>query len=162
MPTPSEQKFIDKMVTEGWEVHKNGFPDFLCVKDGKTILVEIKGSQREKLHQHQYEMLELLISCNKPEGFVWVPGIPEIIPFREYQNGQKDMPNKYLLDRRECKKNVTLKLKEKRELLEQEYRVLRERILLLDKAGVSFVESQRILGLSRQTFWYHYHKAKKQ
>jgi len=51
-------------------------------------------------------------------------------------------------------------LKEKRELLAAEYRVLRERILLMDKAEVPTVEAQKILGLSRQTYWYHYHKAK--
>ena len=44
MPTATEQAFADKMKASGWEVFRNGFPDFLCRKDGKAILVEVKAN----------------------------------------------------------------------------------------------------------------------
>ncbi|KKL75501.1 hypothetical protein LCGC14_2054250 [marine sediment metagenome] len=33
----------DAFAMEGWELHRNGWPDFLCVVDGRTVAVEVKS-----------------------------------------------------------------------------------------------------------------------
>ena len=58
--TETERTFASKMEANGWQVYKNGFPDFLCVKDGKFCLVEVKGNPNEKLRPHQLELLALM------------------------------------------------------------------------------------------------------
>jgi len=93
MPTPSEQQFIGKMVSEGWEVHQNGFPDFLCIKDGEVIVVEVKSSRYQKLEEHQYEVIKLLCS-RKVKGFAWSPDLPEMLPFNYYQTSHFDWDTK--------------------------------------------------------------------
>jgi len=72
MPTPNEQLFVNKMKADGWEVHQNGFPDFLCVKDGKIIIVEVKATRRERLSQQQFTMMRLLQSLGI-ETYRWSP-----------------------------------------------------------------------------------------
>ena len=58
-------------LAEGWEVHRNGWPDFLCVVDGQPIAVEVK-SGNGRLTKEQCEVMNVLasssISC-----YVWHP-----------------------------------------------------------------------------------------
>ena len=83
MPTATEQQFADKMTADGWSVYHNGFPDFLCVKDGKVIVVEVKGSSSEQLKEHQQQILANL-NNNTIEAFVWAPNMVTLTPFEEY------------------------------------------------------------------------------
>lgn len=44
---PSEFKFCEEAIDDGYEVLRSGWPDFLLLKDGKAIFVEVKrGSDR--------------------------------------------------------------------------------------------------------------------
>ena len=72
--TKIERAFALKMQSEGWEVYKNGFPDFLCTKDGKGILVEVKANDNQKLKTHQLMMMSLLTN-RKLKTCVWSPDI---------------------------------------------------------------------------------------
>jgi hypothetical protein len=45
--------FWDKMTEDGWELTKKAWPDFLCMKDGKVILVTVKGSRGRKIKAMQ-------------------------------------------------------------------------------------------------------------
>lgn len=41
------------MTKDGWELTKKGWPDFLCMKDGKVMLVTVKGSRGRKVKKMQ-------------------------------------------------------------------------------------------------------------
>lgn len=79
MPTKTEKCFVNEMTDAGWEVWHNGFPDFVCQKNGSTILVEIKATKKEPLRRHQHNTLTILehrdLSC-----FVWSPDNKQLIP----------------------------------------------------------------------------------
>jgi hypothetical protein len=58
-------------LAERWEVHRNGWPDFLCIVEGQPITVEVK-SGNGRLTKEQCEVMNVLassgISC-----YVWHP-----------------------------------------------------------------------------------------
>lgn len=88
----AEDAFMLLKSAEGWEVHRNGWPDFLCVVDGQSIAVEVK-SGRGGLSKKQSEMMSILassgISC-----YVWHPDCGLTL----YQEGRKPknpMPRVY-------------------------------------------------------------------
>jgi len=84
MPTPSEQQFIDKMISEGWEVFSSGYPDFVCLKDGKSILVEVKKDDNDFLRNNQLDMLNIL-TTTAPEAFIWNPEVNYLTPLEDYK-----------------------------------------------------------------------------
>lgn len=53
----------------------NGFPDLICLKDGKTIFIEIKGTNQKlkPLQEHRLQQLTMLgfnaIWVDSYEGF---------------------------------------------------------------------------------------------
>ena len=59
------------LVLDGWEVHRNGWPDFLCVLDGQVMVIEVKSGMG-KLSKEQCKVMNVLafsgISC-----YVWHP-----------------------------------------------------------------------------------------
>ena len=67
--TAAEDAFVH--LAEGWEVHRNGWPDFLCVVEGQPVAVEVK-SGNGRLTKEQCEVMNVLassgISC-----YVWHP-----------------------------------------------------------------------------------------
>jgi len=73
------------MKTEGWEVYSHGFPDFLCLKEGRLIGVEVKSSPQVKPQPHQYEVLSLLNGM-VIDTFLWNPESPTLIPIRTLQD----------------------------------------------------------------------------
>lgn len=90
MPTKIESRFEKIMEGDGWEVCLHGFPDSICKKDGKIVLVEVKGNQNERLRDSQIRTMNLLkdiIPC-----FVWDRQRKAIIPVQEYLN--KPIPAK--------------------------------------------------------------------
>ncbi len=70
----SEGEFYDMMTSHGWEATKRGFPDFVCLKNGKMVCIEVKPRRGYKLKSWQRRvMLELVkhgIKCYRwsPEG----------------------------------------------------------------------------------------------
>lgn len=73
MPTKSEQQLADKMMAEGWEVYRKGYPDFLCRKDDTIIAIEVKPNTNINLEPHQITMMGLLKSLGV-ECYRWSPG----------------------------------------------------------------------------------------
>ena len=76
------------LALEGWEVYRNGWPDFLCVGDDQTIAVEVK-SGNARLTKGQGEAMNVLasvgISC-----YVWHPDQGLTL----YQQGKRPKPPK--------------------------------------------------------------------
>lgn len=98
MPTATERAFAQKMESEGWEVYRNGFPDFLCVKDGKVIFVEVKRSKSEQPRANQYQILQLL-NGTMIDAFLWSPDSSDLVPLKKVsrsmiQNRQIALPIK--------------------------------------------------------------------
>lgn len=62
----AEELFKEDMFLEGWEVTKKGWPDYICWKDGKIILVEVKRSKTDYLSKEQVFVLQFLASYGIP------------------------------------------------------------------------------------------------
>jgi hypothetical protein len=60
--TLSEWSVATRLIREGWELHRRGWPDFLAVKDGKLRLIEVKAG-KDKLTEEQKRVHELLRSA---------------------------------------------------------------------------------------------------
>jgi hypothetical protein len=45
----AEEAFRRQAVDSGWTVSKRGWPDFICERDGKIVIVEIKAHRRRIL-----------------------------------------------------------------------------------------------------------------
>ena len=84
MPTATEQRFIDTMIAEGWELYKTGFPDFLCINNENAYLVEVKAHNKDALKENQLKMLTLL-EKRAFEIFAWSPDNQKLVPFRDFQ-----------------------------------------------------------------------------
>ncbi len=60
-----EQTVTEKYLSEGYEVLKKGWPDFLFIKENNIILVEVKRKQKKPsvamgLSKHQRAMKDIL------------------------------------------------------------------------------------------------------
>lgn len=79
MDTP-EREFAAKMLAEGWDVTKRGWPDFLCRRNGELMAVEVKGP-RDGLSRQQWETITDLRAAGIPT-YVWGPseGFTEVGP----------------------------------------------------------------------------------
>lgn len=79
MDTP-ERQFAEKMLAEGWDVTKRGWPDFICRRNGELMAVEVKGPH-DGLSRQQYETIADLRRAGIPT-YVWGPseGFTEVGP----------------------------------------------------------------------------------
>lgn len=79
MDTP-ERQFAEKMLAEGWDVTKRGWPDFICRRNGEMMAVEVKGPH-DGLTSYQYETIRDLRAAGIPT-YVWGPseGFTEVGP----------------------------------------------------------------------------------
>ena len=55
----AEKRLREQALREGYEVLHSGWPDFLLVKDGKAIFVEVKGRSNE-IQENQFRLLKVL------------------------------------------------------------------------------------------------------
>ena len=60
-----ERVVIDEFTSQGWEVLTKGWPDLLCYKEGKAILIEVKRIpkrpyRKDGLSKHQRRMIQIL------------------------------------------------------------------------------------------------------
>lgn len=79
----AEESFRRLAVEKGWLPCKRGWPDFICEKDGKIILVEIKDHRRRVLKREQLRVLQLLSAYGVP-CYRWSPETG-FVPIREEQ-----------------------------------------------------------------------------
>lgn len=55
--TTTEQEVFDELRADGWYVLRNGWPDFLAVRDGKVRFIEVKSAgnslraEQRRLHR---------------------------------------------------------------------------------------------------------------
>ena len=68
----AESQFEQKMIADGWEVTKRGWPDFICFRDGEIMCVEVKPARLHPLKTEQLRMLQLL-SAAGIRCFKWSP-----------------------------------------------------------------------------------------
>jgi len=67
----TERVFKDLASANGWEVTKKGYPDFICYRENRIVLVEVKsGKQKPMKEQERFmkSMIKLGIEC-----IVWRP-----------------------------------------------------------------------------------------
>ena len=59
---PHERQIVDELVAEGYEVLKNGWPDFLAYResDGDIRFIEVKPNCARHLSMRQYRMATIL------------------------------------------------------------------------------------------------------
>ena len=46
---PHEATLFDIMKADGWELTKQGFPDFACFRNGEFCVIEVKPKRSHKL-----------------------------------------------------------------------------------------------------------------
>lgn len=67
-----EQKFTELAKSKGWYFTKRGWPDFLCIKDGELIAVEVKPTKELRLKDSQLKAMQLFtkygIKCYVSDG----------------------------------------------------------------------------------------------
>ena len=81
----AERAFLDWAEEEGWEVNRNGWPDFLCVdRKGRVVCIEAK-SGNASLTKAQRRVMAILASCGL-KCYTWSPG-PGLVPFLERRAG---------------------------------------------------------------------------
>jgi hypothetical protein len=68
----AEEAFRSEAVAAGWTVCKRGWPDFICERDGKIVIVEIKPHRRRILKREQRRVMNLLASYGVP-CYRWSP-----------------------------------------------------------------------------------------
>ena len=74
-----EATFFDYATQQGWVATKRGWPDFICYKDGRVLLVEVKQKTGLALREEQAKLLQYLISagipcaCWSPESGLYHP-----------------------------------------------------------------------------------------
>ena len=61
-----QRKIIKKLTDQGWYVvkiiqtNKNGFPDLMCLKSGRTIFIEVKRPEGKPRPLQVYRMKEIM------------------------------------------------------------------------------------------------------
>lgn len=72
LPEEAEQELASSLKSAGWAVTKRGWPDFICFKDGKMIVVEVKAFPTVGLDWEQKRVLCALASFGIP-CYLWSP-----------------------------------------------------------------------------------------
>jgi len=126
-----EKHFQIKFKKDGYKILRNGWPDFLLIKDSKISFVEVKGSS-DKLRKPQIKMLKVLnhygLSC-----YIWNPE-GGLINFKDYPLIVKKTKLKV--------RKKKLKLLDKKELIELRIKML--------KKGITFSSMAQEYNISRQ------------
>lgn len=65
---------IEELTSQGWEVHKKGWPDFLVVRDGVIRLIEVKPKRYRKLSKAQSGVAYILRSAGLNVE-IWAPPV---------------------------------------------------------------------------------------
>ena len=149
MPTLTERAFAEQMEAKGWQVYKYGFPDFLCIKDDRFILVEVKANKKDHLKPHQIEVLGLLTN-RKFESFVWSPDDPQLLPLEVFETranekstSNKSHPHIYWALNEPVEHIHKIEIDQKRPL-----DATPERALAMNEAGVKQCELAKLWGIS--------------
>lgn len=61
----SERLEYRRLITDGWKVYRNGWPDFLAEKDGKFRFIEVKTARSPHLSPGQKRMIHALYRMTK-------------------------------------------------------------------------------------------------
>jgi Holliday junction resolvase len=56
----TERLLWHKLKRKGWDITKRGWPDFICFKDDKIVVIEVKRKKGYKLKKRQYQALKAL------------------------------------------------------------------------------------------------------
>lgn len=67
----AEKEFKKKATDKGWNVIKNGWPDFLIYKDNEIRFIEVKNG-KDKLREDQIKMLKTLTKYGL-KCYTWHP-----------------------------------------------------------------------------------------
>ena len=78
---PAEQQCYEELISQGWDVTKRGWPDFICYKNGNLALVEVKPYKSIHLKVSQYRLMAALARLGV-KCFRWTPqmGVQPITP----------------------------------------------------------------------------------
>ena len=68
----AEQQCFEELTSQGWEVTKRGWPDFICFNNGSLMLVEVKPKQKRSLTKKQYRLMTALVNLGV-KCFKWTP-----------------------------------------------------------------------------------------
>lgn len=56
----AEGQLFDELTADGWEVMKRGWPDFVAVRNGKVLIIEVKPGKHDRPKVDQEFVMQLL------------------------------------------------------------------------------------------------------
>lgn len=76
-----ETALIDSLESDGWTVTKRGWPDFIAIRNGKVVIVEVKPNARHKARREQQFVMQLLADAGLNVA-LWSPdaGYRRVMP----------------------------------------------------------------------------------
>lgn len=83
-----ERMLFDEFTADGWEVFKRGWPDFIAVRNGQVVIVEVKPQPNSRL-RHDQQFVTQLLADHGLNVAVWNPKTG----YRRVMPSQKDTPN---------------------------------------------------------------------
>lgn len=97
---PSEIQFFNIIKSQGWTPVKRGWPDYLCYKDGKIILVEVKSKSFDGGMSPFQKFMTAVLSANGLECYRWTAETG-LIPLRFSNEDVEILLQKLLIDSNE-------------------------------------------------------------
>ena len=90
-----EKELYSQLKGEGWDILSSGWPDFIAIKDGEVMAVEVKPNSSERLKPNQLKLMNLLhqlgVKCSR-----WTPDNG----FSDYGEGSKSVGAQVVTNRR--------------------------------------------------------------
>jgi Holliday junction resolvase-like predicted endonuclease len=67
---PAERVCVEKLMAQGYTVHRKGWPDLLAERDGSFILVEVR-EKRSRRHKHLQRRVMQTIVARQIKAYQW-------------------------------------------------------------------------------------------
>lgn len=83
----AEGALFDELTADGWEVFKRGWPDFIAVRNGRVLIVEVKPGKNNR-PKHDQEFVMQLLADHGLNVALWNP----TTGYRRIMPSQKDTP----------------------------------------------------------------------
>ena len=68
----AEATLFDLMTSHGWTPSKRGWPDFICYKDNRVLVIEVKPHRGRRLKREQLRIMQHL-AAHGIDCYRWNP-----------------------------------------------------------------------------------------
>lgn len=81
---PAERVCVEKLLKQGWTVHRKGWPDLLCERAGEFMVVQVK-EKRSRRHKKLQARVMSAMAARRIPAFTWIAdeGFVPVAPARD-------------------------------------------------------------------------------